>query len=120
MTVRAARTISPLSGRRDDISPDSTRNRRIRSSKKAMTGTWIVLMTLFFVQALFYAWCRMQCVDAGYGIDRETRRRQVLIKERNTLNIELARLKSPERIESIARTRLGLVMPDARQTVTLP
>jgi len=77
-------------------------------------------MALLFIQALFYAWCRMQCVDAGYGIDRETRRRQVLIKERNTLNIELARLKSPERIEKIARTQLGLVMPDARQTVTLP
>jgi hypothetical protein len=33
--------------------------------------------------------------------------------------IELARLKSPERIETIARTRLGLVMPDAQQTVIL-
>ena len=48
------------------------------------------------------------------------RRRQALTKERNTLDIEMARLKSPERIETIARTRLGLVMPDAQQTVTLP
>ena len=85
-----------------------------------MTGLWIVLMVLFFVEALFYAWCRVQCVNAGYGIDRENNRHQALLKERNTRRIELARLKSPERIETIARTRLGLVMPDVQQTVTLP
>jgi len=85
-----------------------------------MTGLWIVLMVLFFVEALFYAWCRVQCVNAGYGIDRENGRHQALLKERNTLRIELARLKSPERIETIARTRLGLVMPDVQQKVMLP
>ena len=98
----------------------STANRRLRPPKKTMTGLWIVLMVLFFVEALFYAWCRVQCVNAGYGIDRENNRHQALLKERNTLRIELARLKSPERIETIARTRLGLVMPDVQQTVTLP
>jgi cell division protein FtsL len=77
-------------------------------------------MAFFFVEALFYAWCRVQCVNAGYGIDRQTRRHQALLKERNTMKIELARLKSPERIETIARTRLGLVMPDGQQMVILP
>jgi cell division protein FtsL len=85
-----------------------------------MTSLWIVLMVLFFVEALFYAWCRVQCVNAGYGIDRENRRHQALLKERNTLKIELARLKSPERIETIARTRLGLIMPDSQHTIALP
>jgi cell division protein FtsL len=99
---------------------DSGGNRRLRPPRKTMTGLWIVLMVLFFVEALFYAWCRVQCVNAGYGIERENRRHQALLKGRNTLKIELARLKSPERIEAIARTRLGLVMPDAQQTVTLP
>ena len=99
---------------------DAPRNRRRRPPGKVMTGLWIALMALFFVEALFYAWCRVQCVNAGYDIDRETRRHQALLKERNTMRIELARLKSPERIETIARTRLGLVMPDAQRTVTLP
>lgn len=98
---------------------DASRNRKVRPPRKTMTGLWIVLMVLFFVEALFYAWCRVQCVNAGYGIDRETRRHQTLLKARNTMRIELARLKSPERIETIARTRLGLVMPEAQQTVTL-
>jgi len=97
-----------------------TANRRLRPPRKSMTGLWIVLMALFFLEALFYAWCRVQCVNAGYGIDRETRRHHELLKERNTLRIELARLKSPERIETIARTRLGLGMPNAQQTMILP
>ncbi|MFO7715703.1 septum formation initiator family protein [Desulfosarcina sp.] len=99
---------------------DSTGNRKVRPPGKTMTSLWMVLMALFFVQALFYAWCRVQCVNVGYGIDRENQRHQALLKERNTLKIELARLKSPERIETIARTRLGLIMPDSEQTVALP
>lgn len=99
---------------------DSTCNRKIRPPRKTMTNLWMVLMALFFVQALFYAWCRVQCVNAGYGIDLENQRHQALLKERNTLKIELARLKSPERIETIARTRLGLIMPGSERTVALP
>lgn len=118
--ARTGGTVPRQNGKRVENGQDSTRNRRFRPPRTTMTGLWIILMVLFFVEALFYAWCRVQCVNAGYGIDRETRRRQALLKERNTLNIELARLKSPERIETIARTRFGLVMPDAQQTVTLP
>ena len=116
----ASKTVRSRTELRGIGSQGNTRNRRLRPPRKTMTGLWIVLMVLFFVEALFYAWCRVQCVNAGYGIDRETRRRQALLKERNTLNIELARLKSPERIETIARTRLGLVMPDVQQKVMLP
>ena len=36
------------------------------------------------------------------------------------LKIELARLKSPERIAKIAETKLGLVMPSAKQTIIIP
>jgi cell division protein FtsL len=116
----AKKTVPRRANGRDRGAQDATRNRRVRPRSKPMTGLWIILMALFFVEALFYAWCRVQCVNAGYGIDRETGRHQALLKERNTLKIELARLNSPARIETIARTRLGLVMSDAQQTVTIP
>ena len=97
-----------------------SKNRRVRPARKAMTGVWIALMALFFLQGLFYVWCRVQCTNAGYAIEQEKSRQETLLKVRSTLNIELARLKSPERIETIAGTRLGLIMPDAQRTVTLP
>lgn len=120
MMARSAGSVARPAVKPRDRAADSARNRRVQPFRQRLTGVWIVLMVLFFIQALFYAWCRVQCVDAGYGIDQAHQRRQALIKERNTLNIEMARLKSPERIEQIARTRLGLVMPNAEQTVTLP
>ena len=111
---------SPANNSRTKNRADSSGNRRVRAPRKAMAGIGVVLMGLFFIQGLFYVWCRVQCVNAGYGIDREMNQRKVLLKERSTLNIELNWLKSPERIETFARHRLGLVMPDAQQTVRLP
>jgi len=118
-----SRAAKPMARRGANTRPQasgSARNRKIRPSRKTMTSLWLALMLLFFVEALFYAWCRVQCVNAGYGIDLETRRQRALLTTRNHLQIELARLKAPERIESIARTRLGLVMPNMQQTVILP
>lgn len=120
MMAGAMNTVRPRTDDRRRGGQDSAGNRRLQPPGKTMTGLWIVLMVLFFVEALFYAWCRVQCVNAGYGIDSENQRHETLLKGHNTLKIELARLKSPERIETIARTRLGLVMPDAQQTMKLP
>jgi cell division protein FtsL len=38
----------------------------------------------------------------------------------NNLKIELARLKSPQRITKIARDHLGLVVPKPEQTIVMP
>jgi cell division protein FtsL len=116
----ASKSVNRRPQRRKTSGAERNRNRKIRPPRSATTWIWIMVIAVFFGQALFYAWSRVQCVNAGYGIDKETRRRQALTRERNTLNIELARLKSPERIETIARTRLGLGMPNAQQRVTLP
>jgi cell division protein FtsL len=98
---------------------NSSGNRKVQPYRKTIMTIWILVMMLFFVEALLYAWCRVQCTNVGYAIDTETLRHQELIKARNTMKIELARLKSPQRIETIARTRLGLTMPTSQQTVTL-
>ena len=107
-------------GRQTEKRVMGAKNRKVMPPQKKHTGLWIMLMAFLFVEALLYAWCRVQCVNAGYGIDREMRKQAVLLKQRDTLNVEMARLKSPERIEAIARTQLGLVMPDSHQRVLLP
>jgi len=96
-----------------------TRNRKT-GHPQTITGIWMVLLMLFVLELLFYTWCRVQCVNIGYRINEETRRHQHLLKLQSSLKIELARLKSPARIAEIARTRLGMKMPDAKQTIVLP
>jgi cell division protein FtsL len=122
--ARPAQAAARRPVRKKENGSDSTGNRRVRSKSKpkgkSMTGIWMLLTALFFIQGLFYVWCRVQCIDAGYGIDREMNRRRELLKQRSQLTIELNWLKSPERIESIARNQLGLAMPNPLQTVKLP
>jgi len=95
------------------------RNRKTVRPQR-ITGIWMVLLTLFILELLFYTWCRVQCVNIGYQLNEETRRHQQLLKLQSNLKIELALLKSPARIAEIARTRLGLKIPDAKQTIVLP
>jgi len=95
------------------------RNRKAVRQPK-ITGIWMVLLMLFVLELLFYTWCRVQWVNIGYQINEETRRHQHLLNLQSNLKIELALLKSPARIAEIARTRLGLKIPDAKQTIVLP
>ena len=84
-------------------------------NKWRTTGTWILLMALFIMQLLVYTWCRVQCVRVGYEIARESDNYQKLMGIQNTLKIELERLKSPQRIASIAQYQLGLISPASQQ-----
>ncbi len=79
------------------------------------TATWIFLMTLLVMQLLVYTWSRVQCVRVGYEISRETENYQKLTGIQNTLTIELERLKSPQRIASIAQYQFGMITPTSQQ-----
>lgn len=92
----------------------------LKKQKTNLLRIWIFLLVLFISEFLFYAWCRVQCTSLGYEMtkDVEANRKQMLIQ--NSLVIELARLKSPERISAIARQQLKLEPPSHEQMVVLP
>ena len=93
----------------------------LKNSKRLkITGLWIVMLSLFLGELFFYTWCRVNNVRLGYEVAQETKKKANLIAYQENLKIELARLKSPERIARIAREQLGLSMPRADQTVVLP
>ena len=77
-------------------------------------------MAVFISELLFYTWCRVQCVRVGYEISKEVEKHRQLLTVQNNLKIEIARLKSPERIAKIARKQLGLVMPNPEYMITIP
>ena len=87
---------------------------------KRITGVWIVLMSVFLAELLFYTWCRVQNVRIGYEISNASAQYQKLTTMQNNLKIELAHLKSPERISRIAQDQLGLIMPSSKQIIILP
>ena len=80
----------------------------------------IIFMTIFLMELLFFTWCRVQTIGAGYEISRQAKRQEDLITLKNNLKVELARLKSPERIAKIAKNQLGLITPTPEQMMVIP
>lgn len=85
-----------------------------------MTGVWLAIMILFIGELFFYTWCRVQYIQMGYDISEEVEEQRSLTSLHQNLKIELARLKSPARIEKIARQRLGLIAPSEEQIIVVP
>lgn len=83
-----------------------------------MIVLWIVLISVFMTQLLFYTRIRMQCIKIGYEIAYETEKHRELLAEQNDLQIELATLKSPERIADLG-AQIGLVYPKPEQMVII-
>lgn len=79
----------------------------------------LVLMAIFICELLGYTWCRVQYTGVGYEITRATEEQARLKVVRKALKVELARLKSPERLAGIAETSIGLNMPTSRQIVVI-
>lgn len=85
-----------------------------------MTWIWALVLVLFIGELLFYTWCRVQCVQVGIAISAERSKEEELKTLQNSLKIEMARLKAPERISYIARKKLGLDMPEPSKTIMVP
>jgi cell division protein FtsL len=94
------------------------KKRKQRNPK--VTIACLLLMFVFMAELLFYTWCRVQYVRVKYEITEQTNRIRKLSAMQDNLKIELARLKSPQRIAKIARTQLGLVTPTPKQTIVIP
>lgn len=95
------------------------RPRRNHRKKRSTVRIWIVFMLVFIVELFGYTWCRVQCVETGYKIALEKKNHQRLTALQKDLKIELARLKSPDRIARIAKTQLGLAIPEPKQVVVI-
>lgn len=91
-----------------------------REHKTKLTGVWMLLMSIFIMELLFYTWCRVQNVNHGYEITKATQDQRQLTTYQNNLKIELARLKSPDRIAKIAKDQLGMMKPSTDRTIVLP
>ena len=60
---------------------------------------------------LFHVWSRTRVQAAGYALGRLEAEHRQLLAERDRLNLEVATLRSPGRLERFARERLGMAPP---------
>ena len=73
-----------------------------------------------FILGLIHVWLRLQVVHMGYVLSTTTKLQGRLEQENRELKVELASLTSPDRLEAMARRRLGLMPPEKGQVIVLP
>ncbi len=68
---------------------------------------------------VFHLHVRFEGVRLGYETSKIRAQRARLIVEQRELRLELASLKSPQRVESEAREKLGMEMPDHSRIISI-
>lgn len=92
---------------------------RDRTSGDAGYSTWIFIATVLMMVLLIYVWSHIHMTELEYQIARELSSREQLTEEQAKLKVELATLKSPQRIETIAREKLQMTYPGREQVILL-
>jgi cell division protein FtsL len=95
------------------VRPQEDRSGRIGYS------SWIFIASILMVMALIYVWSHIHMTELEYQIARELSSTEQIKEEQTKLKVELATLKSPQKIETIAREKLGMIYPERTQVIVL-
>ena len=74
---------------------------------------------LFFSGLLLRIWFLSKAVDLAYETDRLATQKEALEEENTKLALEIARLKSPDRISRIATENLNMVRSSDAEVIIL-
>lgn len=69
--------------------------------------------------SLFYVWSRIQVIQYGYEISNALKEERALTETNKRLRLEMATLKSYERIEKIAVEELKMIKPKPGQVIVI-
>ena len=92
------------------------RPRRIKLRRLFLFG---LLMLLFVGGSLFYVWSRIQVIRLGYDISSALKEEKALAETNKKLRLEIATLKSYERIERLAVEELRMAKPKPQQVIVI-
>lgn len=81
--------------------------------------TFIVFAIVLMFVALVYVGSHIRMTELEYNIASELNAQEQKLEEQKKLKLEYAMLKSPQRIESIVRSKLQMSYPDNEQVIVL-
>lgn len=87
------------------------RNKRVKS--------YCILIMLVLCASLIYVWARVKVVQQGYEVSRLNKETEELSKQKSLLESEIAALKSPQRLETVARDHFGMRLPQGDEIVLI-
>lgn len=87
------------------------RNRRIK--------LYCAVMAVILCSSLIYVWTRIRVVQQGYEVSRLSKETDELTKQKSRLEAEIAALKSPQRLEMIARDHFDMRLPKGDEIILI-
>lgn len=90
-----------------------------RVMRRLLVRRLLALGAFLVLACIAHVWLRLQVIRIGYDLSAARAMQLRLEHERRELEIELATLRDPARIERVAR-RLGMIAPRAGQVSVLP
>ncbi len=82
-------------------------------------GAATLACALLAAAALLQIWVRTRVTEQGYRLSRLSAERQQLVRDHERLQLAAARLGGAQRIEDLARARLGMGPPPADRIIVL-
>lgn len=79
----------------------------------------LAFIAVLLVVSLFFVWSRLQVVHLEYDISSLEGRVRDLNQEIRRYQLEVASLRTPARIEQVARERIGLQLPTPAQVINV-
>jgi len=77
----------------------------------------MICMILFTIVSVFHVWSRFKLVDLNLRISESSRSLKQAEQEQKRLMLEVASLRTPGRIDAIAKGELGMALPTEQQIV---
>jgi len=100
------------------------KNCRIKKRKlnmKSKQALLIILMLFLFMgSSIGYVWSNFERTQIGYDLSQLKKEEMKLRETNRKLRLELAILKSPQNLETLAIEKLGLKQPSPDQIIVLP
>jgi cell division protein FtsL len=92
---------------------------KIKTARTRNSLVFPGLLLLLIVSILFYVWTRVKVVQYGYEISAALSAKETAVLARNERTIEIATLRSAQRVEKRAREELKMNAPRKDQLVII-
>lgn len=97
----------------------STKEESEKTPEEFRYFTPIFITIVLMAVLLIYVWSHIYMTELEYQVAEEISIKEQLLEEQKRLKLECATLKSPNRIEAIAKNQLQMVYPEGKQVIFL-
>jgi cell division protein FtsL len=98
---------------------NSRLQREVNREKRRECFGLLVLGTLAFSFIMLFAWQHFECVRYGYLIQQLKQEQAEKVEQNHALKVQFASLSDPQRIDTLARSELGLTPPQPSQIIQI-